>query len=152
MREIPLSQGKTAIVDDEDFERVNQFKWYAAKQRNNSFYAMRRNPATDRLLPMPRFILGVTDPKCEIDHINHDTLDNRRENLRVCTPRQNQQNLRNKKSKLPTGVFKVTGCKSYFAHINIGGKLRHLGSFKTEAEAEEAYKSASRSLGIEPFC
>src|SRR5260221_4970142 len=82
MKEVPLTQGKAALVDDEDYERVNQFKWYLVEAKylryaNRSPY----NKGKQSTLRMHRFILGLTDSKQHVDHINGNGLDNRKCNL-----------------------------------------------------------------------
>lgn len=109
-KKIPLSRGAFAIVDDADYEKVCDIRWYL----NPYGYAAtgRWNKVTKKTdqLQMTRILLGA--PKgCEVDHINHDTLDNRRENLRIVT---HAQNIRNMKRKKPgrsgyKGVSIVTG-------------------------------------------
>jgi len=89
-RRIPLTQGKFAIVDAEDYERIAGYKWFAARFERG-FYALRTgkdNKGRQRNVRMHREILG--EPKGKIiDHINHNGLDNRRANIRVVTRQQN---------------------------------------------------------------
>ena len=93
---IELTQGKSCIVDDEDFEFLNKWKWQAWKSPYGTvWYALRSvkilGTRRSNTIRMHRVIMG--DPfGLEIDHKNHDGLDNRRENLRICTKAQNQQN------------------------------------------------------------
>lgn len=89
MRLIPLSQGKFAMVSDEDFDRVNQYKWYASlESRGTKWYAIRRVTVNGKRVKirMHRFIMGLPPGKEDsriVDHLSHDSLDNRRENLEV---------------------------------------------------------------------
>ena len=139
MKTIPLTQGKVAMVDDEDFEDLSKSKWYALWQGHvRSYYAIRgiwngRNMSSER---MHRRILGLeSGDKRQVDHINHDTLDNRKENLRIVTHRENQENRRNK-SKHGVGVYKN---KSGFqVMVYADGKLHYLGMFRTTNDATEA--------------
>jgi len=86
-RFIPLTQGRFAIVDPDDYDWLNQYKWYAAKCRT-TFYAYRSKTRTT--VNMHREIMCA--PKGMIcDHKNHNGLDNRKSNLRLCTNRQNQK-------------------------------------------------------------
>ncbi len=92
-RLIPLTQGKFTVVDAEDYERLSRHKWCAAKNREN-FYAHRYRDGT--IVNMHREIMGA--PKGVVcDHKNHDCLDNRKSNLRLCTNAQNQYNKKAKK-------------------------------------------------------
>lgn len=144
MKEIQLTQGKVAIVDDCDYERINQFKWHAIN--NHGFRATRVITVDGKQtsITMSRFIMDCTDPKLFVDHINHDTLDNRRENLRVCSAKENQWNKSrqyNKQSSLYKGVFvRIIGKRTRIsASIRIDGCLKHIGDFKTLEEAARAY-------------
>lgn len=81
MREIKLTQGLFAKVDDEDYERLNQYKWHAAKGKYHTYasrYIGKGATGSSKSVPMHREILGITDSKVFGDHINHDGLDNRR--------------------------------------------------------------------------
>lgn len=149
MKRIPLTKGFFALVDDEDFEKVNQFKWCAGV-KNNVVYAMRRiRISTGRwsTQKLHRFILGITDPKIQIDHRDHDGLNNQRENLRVCTNRQNQQNVRKLTAWATTSQFKGV-CQrrrdnKWRSRIEVNGKREHLGYFNSEVEAAIAYDRAA---------
>ncbi len=159
MKEIPLSQGKVALVDDEDFERVNQYKWCAMKC-GKTFYAVRNRSIKTchesgktqklkrKLILMHRFIMNALDDVW-VDHVNHNGLDNRRSaNLRICTPRQNHMNqipCRGETSKYK-GVtwFKRDGL--WVAQIYYKGKHFHLGCFTCEIEAAKTYDRRAREM------
>jgi hypothetical protein len=141
MKKILLTQGKYALVDDEDFEILSKFKWYAAK-RGYGFYAQRR--LKNISVQMHRFLLNPEKGK-DVDHINGDTLDNRRANLRVCSRSQNEWN--RKKQKNNTSGFKgVTynkESKKYFSRIRVYKDLIYLGSFENKVEAAKKYNEAA---------
>jgi len=131
---IELTQGQVAIVDDDDFERLSMYKWCARWEQNTkSYYAATNTKGV--FIYMARFIMDT--PKGLIcDHINHDTLDNRKENLRNVTTSVNQQNRRNK-SKNSTnveGVHKHGG--GYRAFLSNGGYRVTAPTRKTIEDAE----------------
>lgn len=146
VREIRLTRNKMAIVDDQDFDRLTRISWYA-QPVGKKFYAMNRgNPRKKgSATSMHRLILEA--PKgIEVDHINGDSLDNRRENLRLCTSRQNKRN----RGMMPSntsgfkGVYFQNNRKKWRAMIRTGnGKKTALGTFLTAQEAHQAYKEAA---------
>ena len=119
MRLIPLTQGKFAQVDDEDFMSLNQYKWFAHKNGNN-FYAIRNSPriqGKQLKIRMHEIILGNSKDKMVIDHIDHDGLNNQKKNLRFVTVSQNCKNKRassNGNSKY-LGVYIATTRKKYLS-------------------------------------
>lgn len=138
MKKIPLTQGKFALVDDEDFERVNQFKWKAQKAKGN-WYANRVEYPEKKVVLMHRFVLGLTINSVWCDHINHDGLDNRKLNLRACNRSQNTANKRPVagKSSIYLGVCKYKN--KWRAALKHSGKQVHLGDFESEKAAAIAY-------------
>lgn len=140
MKQIALTQGMVALVDDADFEWLNQWKWFAAKS-GHCFYARRKE--NGRLIQMHRVIAGCA-PDLEIDHLNHNGLDNRRENLRVCTRSLNMANRRGFKSRFGyRGVLQTPFQKTFGAQIRVNRRLIYLGSFRTVEEAARAYDAAA---------
>lgn len=147
-KEIPLTQGKVAIIDDEDYERVNRLKWWAhlEKGRNREvFYAWSK--INRKTVKMHRFLTNAPD-EMEVDHWNGDGLDNRRVNLRVCTKTQNQHNrgrtVRNKSGYKGVHWHKPT--KKWMAQIQVSGKKMNLGYFHDIIEAALAYDAAAREF------
>lgn len=144
MKEIPLTQGRVTIVDDEDYEWLIQWKWHAQKGRH-TFYAQRKITLSDgrqSSISMHRQILGLgfDDPR-QGDHINHNGLDNRWANLRIVTQQENQWN--------PTdanGYCWDRHAHKYKAYISLNGKIRHLGLFDCPIEARSAHLMAKHKL------
>lgn len=145
MREIPLTQGKVALVDDADYDKLIQYNWFAQRIRHH-WYACRRGGRTY----MHREILGLS-PIEQCDHIDGNGLNNQRQNLRLSTATQNQGNRR----KLTTETFsqykgvsryKRGNAKPWQSYITREHKTKHLGYFATEIEAAHVYDTAARVL------
>jgi hypothetical protein len=136
MKEIKLTQGKVAQVDDEDYDELNQYKWDAIKTRSGIWYARRRTSRTTRIMMHQQMTSYI-----ESDHKDGDGLNNQRINVRDCTHQQNCQNRR--KSKSCSSIFKgVSYCQSrnlWAAHLKHNGKGHYLGRFKSEVEAAIRY-------------
>jgi len=152
MKIIRLTKGYAALVDDEDFALLSQFKWNA-KECANSVYAKRKVQGKD--LTMHRAILGITDPQVKIDHIDGSGLNNQRCNLRIATSHQNQHNRRLNKNS--TSGFKgVTWRKDlnkWNAALEINTKRFHLGYFECPLQAAHAYDMAAvRHFGEFAHC
>ena len=142
-KSIPLTQGKVAIVDDEDYERVSQFKW-CVWRAHNLCYAMRRVPASHpATIWLHRFILDAPRGK-HVDHISGDGLDNRRSNLRLCCHAENVRNQRKRKgSSRFKGVSWHKGTRKWTAKICTAYHRIELGYFSSEDDAYAAYCEAS---------
>jgi hypothetical protein len=149
---IPLSRGLFAYVSAEDFERVNQFKWFA-RWENRTFYALRDLPR----LPgqrfrskekMHRFILGAK-PGELVDHQDGDGLNNTRGNIRLATTGENNRNIRKPAHGLTSqykGVSWHPKAKKYQATIRFERENYYLGLFLDPADAAWAYDRAARRL------
>ncbi len=148
-RRIPLTQGKFAIVDPDDFDRLTKYKWYALKAPH-TFYAIHDFTSgenrTKKGVQMHNFLIKAP-PGCFLDHINHNGLDNRKANLRPATHTQNIWHRR--KSKTPSrsrykGVAWSKTHKKWRARIQVNGKRIFLGGFHDEIQAARAYDKAAK--------
>jgi hypothetical protein len=144
-----LTQGKYAIVDPEDYERLNLHKWYAAKDAHTSYAqrSIRRKNANQTTFLMHRQIIKAADDMF-VDHINHNGLDNRKANLRLASIAQNNRHRRiTKKINSHSKYRGVTWCrkkKCWLAQIKINRKTKHIGYFHNELQAAKAYDNAAK--------
>ena len=143
-KQITLSQKKVALVDDEDFQNLSQWKWYASKD-GNTFYAARndRSLFSRKTIVMHRVIMSAPN-ELQVDHINGNGLDNRKLNLRLVTPHQN--NLNKGRSKHNTsgypGVSWHKGERKWQAYIQVNEKPIFLGKFVLKDDAIKARQEA----------
>lgn len=152
MKKILLTKNQFAIVDDEDFEEVNKHKWCSSFSIYTKCYvAIRVLPKKDndkkQMLLMHRFILNA--PKeFMVDHINHNSLDNRKINLRLCTNSQNQMNVLKHKKSLSgyKGVSLNKKNMKWISKIVINKKTINLGYFTDKIEAAKAYNEKAKEL------
>lgn len=147
MREIGLTQGMVAKVDDQDWEYLSQFKWYVCKGRY-TYYALRHVRKDDgkrTSLSMHRDLMSA-DYGSQVDHVNGDGLDNQRNNLRLATQIQNTQNQRIRSDNRTgyKGVHKCNDSKGWSAKIVVNRKHIGLGSYPTPEDAARAYDEAAR--------
>lgn len=148
MKEIQLTQGYTALVDDEDFERVNAAGPWHVVVFPRGVYAKHTTAnvgGKQKSFSMHSFIADVTSNGVEIDHEDHDGLNNQRINLRVATKQDNQHNRR--KSYNNTSGYKGV-CWRKFRHkweamIRVNRKLVYLGLFTSAEDAAQAYDTAA---------
>jgi AP2 domain/HNH endonuclease len=139
MRCIPLTQSQIALVDDEDFERLNSFKWRVLHNHSGSFYAMCH--IGNKNAYMHRMILKACRGQF-VDHINHNGLDNRRKNLRIVSGTQNQMNGRrhtNNRSSGYKGTYWDKSHKRWYSNF----RNTHIGNYDSEIMAARAYDSAA---------
>ena len=151
MRTVPLygnkAAGRVALVDDEDYDLVMQYRWNVHECNRSSPcgpYAVThgpRSPGNRPTIRMHNLIIGFSF----VDHINHDGLDNRRENLRSAS---NQDNNRNRR-KVMRGHSQFKGVTRahktrWTARIRVNGRSVWLGYFRSEVDAALAYDAAAR--------
>lgn len=158
MQVIKLTKGQKTIVDNDDYPLLNQWRWCAdlAKNYNPSQFravrtiSYRTSDGIRRYaaMYMSRFIMNPS-PYEEVDHINGNCLDNRKENLRICT---NQQNKQNNYKQLGVSIYKGV-CREkksrinpWRSQINFDGKRIHLGCFDNEETAARMYDFWAQDL------
>jgi len=143
---IPLTQGEVAFVGDEDFESVNQYKWCVVKDTSSLFYTCGWSKKKKKNIQMHRLIMNAQKGQ-QIDHINHNGLDNRKCNLRFVNHSQNQQNNLTTKGKSPfKGVVWNKRGQKYYAQIGLNNATIYLGSYHNDVIAAWAYDQAAKKL------
>jgi hypothetical protein len=152
-RRIPLTRGQYAIVDPERYEELAKHKWHTS-WNERGIYAVRMVKAKkggrvrQKCLRMHRVIMGAGEGEI-VDHINHYGLDNRIENLRVATMRQNNWNARKRRCNCSSkykGVHWLKRKKKWRARITFNGRLILIGDFDDERAAAKAYDAKAREL------
>ena len=143
-RFIALTRNQNAIVDARDFEWLDQWNWFAVwNPYTRSFYAYRCVKTKNR--GMHCVILGCKNGK-QGDHKNHDTLDNRRDNLRKCTSAQNRCNMKVTRRSTTgyKGVFPYHTKGKWKSQISINDRSKYLGVFSSPEAAGRAYDEAAK--------
>lgn len=125
MIKIPLTQGRYAIIDDDDSEVVSQYDWYYNDGYAKAYHKGKR-------LRMHRLIMKANKGQY-VDHINHNTLDNRKENLRLCTRKENNRNQGKRKDNTSgyMGIYLDRSTGRWRPVIYVDGKAIYAGSFPT---------------------
>lgn len=139
---VPLTKGEYALIDDDDLEIINKYKWHCTSHG----YASSVIPGdSKRLQYMHRFLLNAPEGM-SVDHINHNKLDNRRKNLRICTHKENTRNSRSSvgKSQFKGVSYKPGRKKPWRSRIHVNGEQIIIGDFVTEIEAAHAYDLAAK--------
>ena len=144
-RPIPLTKGKFAIVDADDYYRLVKYKWHINDPASNTLYAARR--LERKSLKMHRVIMAAPD-HLVVDHIDHNGLNNCKSNLRLCTLAQNNRNCGSSKgaSSRYKGVSWKKSTKKWDAMIRSNKKIYRLGTFKNEIDAARAYDKKAAQL------
>jgi len=132
------------LVDDEDFDRVNQFKWFIHKRCNTLFYARTticKENGIKTCMYLHRFILNETNPKVFIDHIKHNGLDCRKSKMRLSSHQNNMRNRRPRKNVTSSflGVYFDKQRGKWRGESSVNGKNIFLGRFDNEVDAAKAY-------------
>jgi hypothetical protein len=146
-RRIPLTKGKFAIVDAEDYYQLAQFQWFISPGTNTLYAAGKRGEK--RAIMMHRVIMDAPD-HLVVDHIDHNGLNNTKANLRLCTRAQNNCNCTPNKGTTSRhkGVSWNKKMKKWRVAIKLNEKTRHIGYFENEIDAAKAYdKKAAKLFG-----
>lgn len=130
------------LIDLEDVDLVKDIKWHKSELQRNTHYCLSNDKQWKRL---HRLILGISDPTMFVDHINHNGLDNRKSNLRVCTNRQNNCNCHIPKNNRSgcKGVYWSEERQKWCAQITINNKTKSLGRFENYEDAVNARNQAA---------
>ena len=147
MKEIPLTRGYVALVDDGDWEDLSQYNWRVHLNRQ-MVYATRDTKAGDGRWTTVRMHRQILDAPAgvEVDHIDGDGLNCQRENIRLCTGTENKQNTRKRRgaSSQFKGVCWRKRRHVWRAYAKTGASRLYLGDFAIEADAARAYDAAAR--------
>lgn len=151
MKTISLTQGQVALVDDEDFESLRQHNWCAMWSENSrSFYAVRNRSKSEGggLVLMHREVTKAVHGSI-VDHEDHNTLNNQKENLKVGTHASNQKNRTLQKNNVSgiNGVSWNAQKGKWQARITVEGKSKHLGFFDDPARAAPIIEAAKQEAG-----
>jgi hypothetical protein len=137
-------EARYAIVDAEDYPKLAENDWQYYENKSKNCYAVRME--VRKIVYMHRVIMNATGGYY-VDHRNQHGLDNRRANLRLATPAENTHNKRKTRSPVTSkykGVSLRKNENKWIAHIDYQGRRIHLGSFKNEEEAANAYDEAAK--------
>ena len=153
MRELELSGGNSCLVDDDDYDFLNQFKWWCSDNGDGYKCARRTHPAAGKPDIRMHRMLTAAMPGDMVDHKDGNSLNNQRSNLRLCTRSQNTANSKPQESKKYSnyrGVSVVkdrTKTRQYWtAQARKDGVLHHVGCFPTEEDAALAYDKKAVEL------
>lgn len=145
-KEIPLTQDKVALIDVEDYEELNKFKWHTHRE-GNTYYVIRhiKKNGKNTMIRMHREIMN-TPKGIDTDHINGHGWDNRVNNLRICTKSQNSANRGKQENNISgfKGVTWNTQKKKWMAQIQANRKYKNLGYFSIKEEAAIVYNEAAK--------
>ena len=144
MKFIPVTQGKVAIVDNQDYAALSKYFWHL-----NTGYAMRWLPRKNgkQIHVLMHRVIMKPPQGVEVDHINQDRLDNRRSNLRLCGRPQNMMNrgLNSNNTTGFRGVFKARRLGYFIARIIVNKQRHYLGTFHSALAAYSAYKKEAKA-------
>ena len=140
MKKIELTKGYFALVDDADYDWLMKWKWCASVQRSNVYAVRKSNPCN---IKMHRQIIGAPTGLM-VDHIDHNGLNNQRDNLRLCNNSDNHKNSRPKGISRYLGVSFRKDRNKFEAYIKTDEKYIHLGHYVNEVDAAMAYDLSAK--------
>jgi hypothetical protein len=155
MPQIPLSQNKFAIVDEEDYPIFSEFRWCYRAERNHgpgcAVRHVKKPNGKDTLSYLHREVMG-SPPDKEVIFLNHDRLDCRKANLKIVSKQEANWHHRARKDSESglKGLKYNSSARKWYAFITRHGEFHHLGAFETLAAAKDAYKSAEERLSQPP--
>lgn len=135
--EISLTLGQVALVDLEDFDRINKFKWCAIRRPSGIYHAMRKDACGQTEFMHHAVLRVIPSTKNPVDHENRNGVDNRKFNIKVVTPRINGLN---KPASWNAKIIERHGNR-FRVRPQVNGKKVNLGSFSTEEEAIQAVRA-----------
>lgn len=142
-----LKKNYEFMVDDDIFNQIKDCQFYVIEQKDKSPYLCFRKAGSKKRQRVSRFVVNCPEYKI-VDHINRNTLDNRRENLRICTYSENNINRKTKSSSGYRGVYQEGLHNKWRVQIHFRGNSMRIGGFKTKERAAVAYNNiASRMYG-----
>ena len=146
MKEIKLTRGWIALIDDEDFEQVNRFKWHSVYSKSEGTWYAARSTWRETGKPTKQYLHNFLMGVLRVDHRDCNGLNNQRSNLRPATAPQNGHNRRPKRGGTSKykGVCRRKNRKSWRAAINIEGRDIELGSFACEKDAAAIYDAVAK--------
>ena len=149
MKEIKLNQGYSTKVDDDDFEYLSQWKW-CIQDKKNLYPRRTKRIGGGKVISflMHRVIMKITDRYVIVDHKDHDTLNNQKVNLRVCSRSDNNSNVRSAKGSISKylGVTWNKPNKKWIAAITKNYRRIHIGCFQSEKQAALAYNERAKEI------
>lgn len=142
-RDILLSEGSVAIVDDDWYPILSKIKWYGSRNQAGSVYAVGRIHSRHRYMHK---IIAMAPDDAVVDHKNGNSLDNRSANLRWATSALNNRNRRSRPGEYKGAIYcpRKAGTKPWRARIQVNKKSMSLGYYKTRDEAALAYNAAAK--------
>jgi hypothetical protein len=144
-KQIQLTHGKVAIVDDEDFEYLNQWKWHFFNYAKRTTCFVKPGGKQGFKAVFMHKIIVPAPIGFQVDHINGDKLDNRKSNLRICSISDNNKNVgkRSHNTSGFKGVYWHKGTGKWISYIRANGQRMHLGCFECKIQAAIAYNEAA---------